>query len=271
MCLHRACINVDGMDSTRSTVVAQLVKTKMCISFSRGLCSSTTCRFAHSTDELREPPDLLKTAICRAFLRGKCVESGDCNFAHGEDELRVSPNVYKTQLCNFFARGHCKKGDRCRHAHGWKELRNQESEKSPPSSFFQAPPGLPPSDPSPSVASLDAVLDADAQMGTVPLPLLPVTPKKVVRARSTQSTPLPLSPPSSPMKVSMSGDVAGSLCPGLSKGRKTSESSRLDLHPTYSTFQATLAASQQALVKELMRRRDFGVFGTCTSTKTWIL
>ncbi|CAL1138665.1 unnamed protein product [Cladocopium goreaui] len=131
---------------------------------------------------------------------------------------------------------------------------------------------------------LDAVLDADAQTGTVPLPLLPVTPKKVVRARSTQSTPLPLSPPSSPMKVSMSGDVAGSLCPGLSKGRKTSESSRLDLHPTYSTFQATLAASQQALVKELMRRRDFGnaglstkhqhlssVFGTCTSTKTWIL
>lgn len=168
MCLHRACINVDGMDSTRSTVVAQLVKTKMCISFSRGLCSSTTCRFAHSTDELREPPDLLKTAICRAFLRGKCVESGDCNFAHGEDELRVSPNVYKTQLCNFFARGHCKKGDRCRHAHGWKELRNQESEKSPTSSFFQAPPGLPPSDPSPSVANGDGTattVAGDAEEG----------------------------------------------------------------------------------------------------------
>lgn len=270
MCLYRACIDVDGMESARSTVVAQLVKTKMCISFSRGLCSSTTCRFAHSTDELREPPDLLKTAICRAYLRGKCVDSDNCNFAHGEEELRVSPNVYKTQLCNFFARGHCKKGDRCRHAHGRKELRNQESEKSPTSSFFQAPPGLP-SDPG-SIASLaaDEADEAPTKTEQRPLPVTP--PKKVVRA-STQSTPSPLSPPSSPMKVNMSGDVAGSLCPGPSKGRKTFELP-LDLHPS-STFQAaTLAASQQALIEELMRRRDFGnagVFGTCTSTKTWIL
>eukprot|EP00435_Cladocopium_sp_Y103_P053299 s551_g17.t1 len=263
LCLHCARIDIDVMDSTRSTVVAQLVKTKMCISFSRGLCSSTTCRFAHSTDELRKPPDLQKTAICRAFLRGKCVEN--CKFAHGEDELRVSPNVYKTQLCNFFARGHCKKGDRCRHAHGWKELRNQESEKSPTStSFLQAPPGLPPvppvppSDPSdPSVASPDAAPDADATQFPAT-----VTPKKVGRARSPQSTPSPLSPPISPMKVSMSGDVAGSLCRGgLSKaGLELSESVLHDLH---STFQATLAAApQQALIQELMRRRDFANSGS---------
>eukprot|EP00437_Effrenium_voratum_P041473 CAMPEP_0181464870 /NCGR_PEP_ID=MMETSP1110-20121109/35656_1 /TAXON_ID=174948 /ORGANISM="Symbiodinium sp., Strain CCMP421" /LENGTH=278 /DNA_ID=CAMNT_0023589619 /DNA_START=56 /DNA_END=892 /DNA_ORIENTATION=+ len=108
-------------------VVAQLNKTKMCIQFSKGLCRETSCRFAHSADELRQAPDLMKTAMCRAFARGLCLQE-DCKFAHSEEELRVSPSVYKTQLCNFFARGRCKKGDRCRHAHGWQELRNFQVE-----------------------------------------------------------------------------------------------------------------------------------------------
>ena len=50
------------------------------------------CRFAHSVEELRAPPDLTKTAMCRAFARGECQEK-DCKFAHGERELRVTESV----------------------------------------------------------------------------------------------------------------------------------------------------------------------------------
>eukprot|EP00438_Fugacium_kawagutii_P012184 Skav205400 [mRNA] locus=scaffold1642:342725:343537:+ [translate_table: standard] len=91
--------------------------------FARGSCNDAACRFSHSLNELRAPPDLTKTAMCRAFTRGECNDT-NCKFAHGESELRVTESVYKTQLCNFFMRGHCKKGNRCRHAHGSKELRS---------------------------------------------------------------------------------------------------------------------------------------------------
>eukprot|EP00438_Fugacium_kawagutii_P017825 Skav201714 [mRNA] locus=scaffold311:169038:169359:+ [translate_table: standard] len=37
---------------------AQLVKTKMCIQWSKGRCTASDCRFAHVLDELRAPPDL---------------------------------------------------------------------------------------------------------------------------------------------------------------------------------------------------------------------
>ncbi|OLP86548.1 hypothetical protein AK812_SmicGene32310 [Symbiodinium microadriaticum] len=58
-------------------VVAQLSKTKLCS------CNDASCRFAHSARELRMPPDLTKTAICRAFVRGDCQDPA-CKFAHGE-------------------------------------------------------------------------------------------------------------------------------------------------------------------------------------------
>mmetsp|Transcript_10643 Transcript_10643/g.13217 ORF Transcript_10643/g.13217 Transcript_10643/m.13217 type:complete len:224 (+) Transcript_10643:1-672(+) len=201
------------MDSTRPTVVAQLVKTKMCIQFSRGHCASAACRFAHSAEELRPAPDLLKTAMCRAFARGSCTAAA-CRFAHSDAELRVSPSVYKTQLCNFFARGHCKKGDRCRHAHGWKELRNQDSEKSP-KGLFQVPPGL-----------------ASENFENF------TTPKKVKANNPESVSPSGLTPsPTSPVKVSMR--TAESLC-------------------TFSTSLSTAlaAASKQALLGELTRRKD---------------
>eukprot|EP00439_Symbiodinium_sp_Y106_P061307 s4314_g9.t1 len=94
-------------------VVAQLSKTKLCS------CNDASCRFAHSARELRMPPDLTKTAICRGFVRGDCQDPA-CKFAHGESD----------PLCNFYARGHCKKGHRCRHAHGAKELRSFHLEAS---------------------------------------------------------------------------------------------------------------------------------------------
>jgi len=103
-------------------VAAQLTKTKICAMFKRGACRDSQCRFAHSQNELRSPPDLTKTSMCRAFARGRCRDP-TCKFAHGEKELRVTPSVYKTQICHYFQQGNCKKGDFCRHAHRAEELR----------------------------------------------------------------------------------------------------------------------------------------------------
>merc|ERR1719382_2176110 len=87
-----------------NAVVLQLTKTKMCAFFERGKCASGNCKYAHSTDELRSPPNLQKTKLCRAFLQGACTSGENCPYAHGEDDLRVTAGIYKTQMCNFFER-----------------------------------------------------------------------------------------------------------------------------------------------------------------------
>jgi len=203
--------------SSNHIVVAQLNKTKMCIQFQRGSCRESSCRFAHSLDELRAPPDLAKTAICRAFSRGMCAEA-DCKFAHGEQELRVSPSVYKTQLCNFFARGHCKKGERCRHAHGRAELRefqvqdenriendvyvdpgvdSPETFKTPKKDSVRAPPGLQP-----------RVLQDLSNRDLGDSPDIFTTPKKAYKENMMTS------PSSLPMKVPLPGQTPLTRVPG---------------------------------------------------------
>ncbi|CAE7028638.1 APUM5 [Symbiodinium sp. CCMP2456] len=115
-----------------SAVVLQLAKTKMCSFYEKGKCSSETCRYAHSLEELRCPPNLQKTKLCKSFLQGKCVHGENCSFAHGDSDLRVTSGIYKTQMCNFYERGHCKKGDRCNHAHGDADLRPSFSPQKTP-------------------------------------------------------------------------------------------------------------------------------------------
>eukprot|EP00439_Symbiodinium_sp_Y106_P081052 s1430_g19.t4 len=115
-----------------SAVVLQLAKTKMCSFYEKGKCSSETCRYAHSLEELRCPPNLQKTKLCKSFLQGKCAHGENCSFAHGDSDLRVTSGIYKTQMCNFYERGHCKKGDRCNHAHGDADLRPSFSPQKTP-------------------------------------------------------------------------------------------------------------------------------------------
>eukprot|EP00927_Polykrikos_kofoidii_P026486 TRINITY_DN23561_c0_g1_i1.p1 TRINITY_DN23561_c0_g1~~TRINITY_DN23561_c0_g1_i1.p1 ORF type:complete len:729 (-),score=152.64 TRINITY_DN23561_c0_g1_i1:59-2245(-) len=107
-----------------NAVAVQLTKTKMCAFFERGRCASTNCRYAHSAEELRRPPNLVKTKLCKAFLQNSCHDAENCMFAHGEADLKFTDGIYKTQMCNFFERGYCKKADRCNHAHGRVELRS---------------------------------------------------------------------------------------------------------------------------------------------------
>jgi len=48
--------------------------------------------FAHSEAELQNPPSLLKTSLCQAWLDGQCpLEASCCQYAHGRDELRRTP------------------------------------------------------------------------------------------------------------------------------------------------------------------------------------
>ena len=72
---------------TEARVLSQVRKTELCRFFSQKTgCRhrSSSCPYAHGEDELRERPILLKTSLCRPFLKGNCVaESGRCAFAHG--------------------------------------------------------------------------------------------------------------------------------------------------------------------------------------------
>lgn len=114
---------------------ARISKTKICIHNLSGNCiRGASCTFAHSIDELREPPNLLKTRFCNSYLAtGTCSKGALCKFAHGEEELRWTPEFDKTSLCPHLRdppsdgptgrQSRCRVGDACRWAHSNYELR----------------------------------------------------------------------------------------------------------------------------------------------------
>merc|ERR1719261_509685 len=81
----------------------QFQKTKMCKFELVGICSKgANCQFAHSANELRQPPDLSCTKLCKTLiLTGRCDKPG-CTFAHNKDELRATDDFQKTKLCKFW-------------------------------------------------------------------------------------------------------------------------------------------------------------------------
>jgi len=88
--------NQDGQ-SQRSVLSTQMQKTKLCDFHKEGRCKyGASCVFAHSSEELKDMPDLRKTRICTAFTQGNCSNL-DCNFAHGTEELRMSERSYRQQ------------------------------------------------------------------------------------------------------------------------------------------------------------------------------
>mmetsp|Transcript_151627 Transcript_151627/g.282548 ORF Transcript_151627/g.282548 Transcript_151627/m.282548 type:complete len:356 (-) Transcript_151627:47-1114(-) len=65
-------------------------KTQLCRFFSNNQCTrGQECKFAHGIEELRTFPDLMKTAVCKAWRNGQCRLSAEqCQFAHGVEEVR---------------------------------------------------------------------------------------------------------------------------------------------------------------------------------------
>lgn len=95
--------------SSSSSVSTSFYKTKMCRFLLQGRCKhGAACQFAHSSSEMREPPNLTKTRLCRAFRDGRCDLGDSCVFAHGLAELRGTQEFFKTQICVFWDAGHCK-------------------------------------------------------------------------------------------------------------------------------------------------------------------
>ncbi|CAJ1370989.1 unnamed protein product [Effrenium voratum] len=66
------------------------------------------------------------TSMCSFFAEGKCLRGEKCKFAHSTSQMRQRPNLTHTSLCHEFMRKRsCKNGDRCKYAHGDKELRSE--------------------------------------------------------------------------------------------------------------------------------------------------
>jgi len=103
---------------------SQFNKTKWCRFIQSGSMRGDQCDFAHTGEELRFPPDLSKTSICKLWEVGRCPNPKTvCLYAHGRHELRVTPQFRKQTMCKQFAHGLCSLDKDCRHAHSVDECR----------------------------------------------------------------------------------------------------------------------------------------------------
>mmetsp|Transcript_56599 Transcript_56599/g.132804 ORF Transcript_56599/g.132804 Transcript_56599/m.132804 type:complete len:265 (+) Transcript_56599:93-887(+) len=103
----------------------QFLRTQLCTFYQQGRClRAEKCTFAHSTEQVRNMPDLRKTTLCQAWMWRSCpLPKEQCTFAHGRADLRTTEAFWRTSLCKMHMRGRCQQGDACRYAHGPEELR----------------------------------------------------------------------------------------------------------------------------------------------------
>mmetsp|Transcript_43761 Transcript_43761/g.136877 ORF Transcript_43761/g.136877 Transcript_43761/m.136877 type:complete len:409 (-) Transcript_43761:31-1257(-) len=71
-------------------------KTKMCRFNILGICTKgPECPYAHAREELKPPPDLYRTKVCKNLIgTGRC-EDPDCRYAHSKDQLRTTTTLKK--------------------------------------------------------------------------------------------------------------------------------------------------------------------------------
>eukprot|EP01056_Protomagalhaensia_sp_Gyna25_P005910 Protomagalhaensia_sp_Gyna_25__5909@NODE_89_length_5350_cov_55_762003_g69_i0_p2_GENE_NODE_89_length_5350_cov_55_762003_g69_i0NODE_89_length_5350_cov_55_762003_g69_i0_p2_ORF_typecomplete_len330_score24_15zfCCCH/PF00642_24/4_5e08zfCCCH/PF00642_24/0_012zfCCCH/PF00642_24/7_4e05zfCCCH_3/PF15663_5/2_9e11zfCCCH_3/PF15663_5/0_012Torus/PF16131_5/3_2e05Torus/PF16131_5/1_4e02Torus/PF16131_5/0_32zf_CCCH_4/PF18345_1/0_0002zf_CCCH_4/PF18345_1/11zf_CCCH_4/PF18345_1/1_4e02zf_CCCH_4/PF18345_1/12zfCCCH_4/PF18044_1 len=120
---HHGDSSTGGESGDEQSCNGRFYKTRLCLFFQKGACiKGTSCSYAHSEQELRPAPDLIKTRLCQDWINGSCT-SRSCKFAHGRHELRFTHDYYKTKICHFWQQSGCTKGALCRHAHGAEELR----------------------------------------------------------------------------------------------------------------------------------------------------
>merc|ERR1712150_269472 len=104
--------------------IKELFKTRLCETFMKGFCQfGEKCNFAHGKHELQSKNGrniLLnaKNGGSTSFKRRFEDSSGRSGGSRGKD-----PNLFKTQLCAAHMKGRCQFGDGCNFAHGQSELR----------------------------------------------------------------------------------------------------------------------------------------------------
>ena len=94
----------------------QFFKTQLCQLYKRGRCNRhELCRYAHGEEELRQAPDLCKTALCP---EGNNCKDENCRFAHHRSELRATNEFQNKDPCKYIIRsGKCALGKSCRYSH----------------------------------------------------------------------------------------------------------------------------------------------------------
>lgn len=107
--------------ASRQHFRSKLRKTQWCRYLQRGCLRGDQCDFAHTLEELKSPPDLSKTAICKLWALGFCPKpQTECPFAHGPNDLRP---VRKWTMFQRFAHGRCSRSEDCCYAHWADECR----------------------------------------------------------------------------------------------------------------------------------------------------
>eukprot|EP00922_Rhytidocystis_sp_ex-Travisia-forbesii_P037114 GHVS01055324.1.p1 GENE.GHVS01055324.1~~GHVS01055324.1.p1 ORF type:complete len:828 (+),score=223.14 GHVS01055324.1:436-2919(+) len=114
---RRGSVRCDGIEQFHKTRMCPFIRTG-CFRFRRSCCP-----YAHSDQELRSSPNLVKTAMCRLHAMNRCNKPADeCFFAHSIDQLRSTHDFYKSKMCKFWLKGVCRAESVCRYAHGQKDL-----------------------------------------------------------------------------------------------------------------------------------------------------
>jgi len=70
------------------------------------------------------------TRLCQFYLEGRCARGSECTFAHGHEQMKQQPDLYRTALCKEFSKtGHFTNSSMCLFAHGEVELRRSKKKK----------------------------------------------------------------------------------------------------------------------------------------------
>jgi len=128
-----AAVGAPRRTTLHTSLRDKLQKTKLCAYYSKGGCQyGDRCAFAHSTEEVQEPPDLRNTRLCERVVQGFACEDPQCPFAHQQSELRSTGLFFKTATCIWHEKGTCRNGANCRFAHGLAELSQTHDEPAAP-------------------------------------------------------------------------------------------------------------------------------------------
>jgi len=83
-------------DFTRTSICPQLLRSGACQNIDK-------CPYAHTHSDLRSISGLLKTRMCDFYPRGLCAAGTSCRFAHSVEELNKAATLFSGSTCSSLA------------------------------------------------------------------------------------------------------------------------------------------------------------------------